>query len=144
MQTFLPFPDFQASARCLDRQRLGKQRVEAWQILNALSRNSGGWINHPAVRMWSGHKESLCDYARAICDEWIARGYRDTMRDRFPTAAGEPPVWLGNEDFHVAHRSMLIQKNPDHYLLLFPATPNDLQYVWPVPSMQSNASQGES
>ena len=29
MQTFLPYEDFRASARVLDRQRLGKQRVEA-------------------------------------------------------------------------------------------------------------------
>ena len=33
MQTFLPFPDFQQSAAVLDRVRLGKQRVEALQIL---------------------------------------------------------------------------------------------------------------
>ena len=29
----MPYPDFQKSAKVLDRQRLGKQRVEAWQIL---------------------------------------------------------------------------------------------------------------
>lgn len=28
MQTFLPYPDFVESASVLDRQRLGKQRVE--------------------------------------------------------------------------------------------------------------------
>lgn len=28
MQTFLPYQNFVASARVLDRQRLGKQRVE--------------------------------------------------------------------------------------------------------------------
>ena len=38
MQTFLPFPDFVASARSLDRLRLGKQRVETLQILNALDK----------------------------------------------------------------------------------------------------------
>jgi len=132
MQTFLPFSDFTASAHVLDRQRLGKQRVEAWQILNALSRTSGGWINHPAVRMWAGHEASLCDYARAICDEWISRGYKDTMRDRFPTASGEPPTWVGDEAFHMTHRSMLIQKNPDYYRPLFPGTPEDLEYIWPA------------
>ena len=29
MQTFLPYSNFKKSAKCLDRQRLGKQRVEA-------------------------------------------------------------------------------------------------------------------
>lgn len=36
MQTFLPYPDFSASARVLDDKRLGKQRVECLQILNAM------------------------------------------------------------------------------------------------------------
>ena len=35
MQTFLPYPDFARSARCLDNRRLGKQRVESYQILRA-------------------------------------------------------------------------------------------------------------
>lgn len=56
MQTFLPYPDFELSARFLDRQRLGKQRVEAWQILNVLEElkipgRTPAWRNHPAVRM---------------------------------------------------------------------------------------------
>lgn len=33
MQTFLPFPDFARSAKVLDNKRLGKQRIEAKQIL---------------------------------------------------------------------------------------------------------------
>ena len=51
MQTFLPYPDYYQSARCLDNKRLGKQRVEALQIHNIVSgkRTTGGWINHPAV-----------------------------------------------------------------------------------------------
>lgn len=36
MQTFLPYPNFKASARVLDTKRLGKQRVENLQIMSAL------------------------------------------------------------------------------------------------------------
>lgn len=36
MQTFLPFPDFEESAYALDPRRLGKQRVENLQIMQAL------------------------------------------------------------------------------------------------------------
>jgi len=43
MQTFLPYQNFTKSAQCLDRQRLGKQRVEAWQILQAITNPSYGW-----------------------------------------------------------------------------------------------------
>ena len=48
MQTFLPFPDFQQSAAVLDHVRLGKQRVEALQILRALVIPEYGWQSHPA------------------------------------------------------------------------------------------------
>ena len=43
MQTFLPDPDFARSARCLDRLRLGKQRVEVLQLLRALLVPGSGW-----------------------------------------------------------------------------------------------------
>ena len=46
VQTFLPDPDFVATARLLDGRRLGKQRVEALQILRALHRQSYGWKAH--------------------------------------------------------------------------------------------------
>ena len=36
MQTFLPYKDFRKSAQVLDYKRLGKQRVEAWQIYQTL------------------------------------------------------------------------------------------------------------
>lgn len=36
MQTFLPYEDFNQSTAVLDRQRLGKQRVEALQLLKAI------------------------------------------------------------------------------------------------------------
>lgn len=36
MQTFLPYSDFKKTAKCLDYKRLGKQRVEAWQIYETL------------------------------------------------------------------------------------------------------------
>lgn len=49
MQTFLPYPSFAESARVLDRQRLGKQRVEVLQLLRALTGQTKGWANHPAA-----------------------------------------------------------------------------------------------
>jgi len=51
VQTFLPYTDFIKSAKCLDYKRLGKQRVEAKQILNILlgETTKAGWTNHPAV-----------------------------------------------------------------------------------------------
>jgi hypothetical protein len=36
MQTFLPYPNFKKSLQILDYRRLGKQRVEAYQIIRIL------------------------------------------------------------------------------------------------------------
>jgi hypothetical protein len=47
-------------------------------------------------------------------------------------AAGELPPWLGDEAFHLSHRSALVRKDPNTYAPLFPDAPNDLPYVWPA------------
>jgi hypothetical protein len=144
MQTFLPFPDFRQSAAALDRARLGKQRVEALQVLRALVIPEYGWQSHPAVRMWMGHVPALTMYGLAMVDEWTARGGEDTTRDRimeFAPQAAHPdyaakiqmPYWLGNPDFHVSHRSRLLAKDPKFYTEVFTGTDPDLEYVWPEP-----------
>jgi hypothetical protein len=151
MQTFLPFGDFTASARVLDPRRLGKQCVEALQVLRGLTVPGHGWRRHPAVRMWTGYEEALVRYGLQVCARWTALGHRDTcarsLREdfhaRFPAAAavrdqealgaaGELPPWLGETAFHRSHRSALLRKDPAFYTGLFPATPADLPYVWPV------------
>ena len=143
MNTFLPYPDYATSAAALDRQRLGKQRVEVLQILIALSRGPGApWYSHAATRMWLGHERQLAAYGLAVCAEWILRGYRDTCAGKiadvvsaaaFPASSGAKPAWLGNEALHLAYRSNLVRKAPEHYRRLWPDVPDDLPYVWPVP-----------
>ena len=59
MQTFLPYADFEKTAKCLDYRRRGKQRVEATQIIQTLSGVTTGWHNHPATKMWRGHELAL-------------------------------------------------------------------------------------
>ena len=141
MQTFLPYKSFAKSARVLDNKRLGKQRVEAYQILNTLLGRSVGWSNHPAVKMWRGCEGSLYDYARAVCDEWAARGFANqkmswnlamlAKRYKRRLQFCEPPVWMGNKKFHASHRSNLLRKDPGHYGILDWREPNDIPYVWP-------------
>jgi len=139
MQTFLPWPDYRKSAEALDYKRLGKQRIEAWQIFRALTVPGHGWRNHPAVKMWRGHERALLEYGLVVCEVWIERGYRDSMKHRFTEAliqsggvGGSRPSWFGDEVFHRAHRSNLIRKAPEHYRPLFSDVPDDLPYVWPV------------
>lgn len=141
LQTFLPYPDFRESARVLDRQRLGKQRVEAVCILKVRLYKRGGWANHPATLMWAGCELMLCHYAICVIDEWRSRGYVDTMREivldelapNFPLHTAKNPHWLGDPRFHIAHQSNLIRKNPTHYQQFFPDIPPDIPYYWPEP-----------
>ena len=150
MQTFLPDADFAASAALLDDRRLGKQRVEALQVIRALTRATYGWQHHPAVRMWRGYEEALGRYALTICAEWCRRSFADTCAATITddlaaaglpvpprtqdalAAAGELPPWLGDEAFHRSHRSALRRKDPEHYAARFADVPDDLPYVWPV------------
>lgn len=135
MQTFLPYESFSKSAAVLDRQRLGKQRVETWQILRALRGETKGWVNHPATRMWRGYEAALCYYGWVMCDEWLMRGYKDSMLHRFTGHGGKlvMPPWLGDEQFHLSHQSNLVRKLPDYYRDKFPGVPGDMEYVWPNP-----------
>ena len=135
MQTFLPHPSFEESAVILDYRRLGKQRVEAMQILNILLEKTTktGWANHPAVKMWRGHERALGAYMNAMIREWVKRGYNNTMP---PFAHKDPifstPPWLGDEAFHASHRSNLLRKDPVYYGKFGWKEPSDLPYIWPV------------
>lgn len=137
MQTFLPSEDFTQSAKALDMQRLGKQRPETLQILNALSNPNYGWQNHPAVMMWRGAELGLIEYGIAICDEWIRRGYQDTCRDKIEAmrfnfiGSSTKPWWLGDHRLHISHQSNLLRKAPWAYAHLWPNVPRDLDYWWP-------------
>jgi len=134
MISFLPFPDFEMSAKVLDYKRLGKQRVEALQIYNRLTKTQTRWKNHPAVKMWSGYEDALAEYHNTIITEWIRRGYNNSMSFIFFDQKPKLPWWLGNEDFHKAMRSRLIEKNSDFYGDLFAEDKgfNDGKYFWPV------------
>lgn len=114
MQTFLPYDDFDTCARCLDYRRLGKQRVEAKQILQCLA-SPNRWQHHPVVRMWKGYEEALKEYYNAIVEEWVARGYNNSM-PLFELADVTPmPPWLGDSRVHASHRANLLRKLPEHY-----------------------------
>ena len=135
MQTFLPYSDFKKSAKNLDYRRLGKQRVEAMQIYNILLVGMGGFAHHPAVNMWRGYDEMLKLYFNFFVQEWIDRGYKNNYElFKIDETKLERPWWLGNENFHRAMRSRLIEKKPDYYLSLFPEDLgfNDGKYFWPV------------
>jgi len=141
MQTFLPESTFDASVRVLDRQRLGKQRVETLQIMNALAGLSKGWTNHPATRMWRGYEPALLIYQNYTCREWARRGYKDTCWDKtlavfqehFNLDDGKSPHWLGDNRVHDSHKKALVFKDPMWYTRYYPNVVGEYNYYWPVP-----------
>lgn len=146
MQTFLPYPDFAATAAVLDPRRLGKQRVEALQVLRATAVPDYGWRHHPVARMWAGYDEALVRYGLEVCAAWTVGGRADTVATTLVADlgrvartqpeladAGELPPWLGWEPLHRSHRSALLRKDPAYYRPRFGEDlPDDLPYEWPV------------
>lgn len=133
MQTFLPYPNFVKSAICLDWKRLGKQRVEAYQILNIINDSSyqGSWSHHPAILMWIGYDEALKLYFNIISTEWVNRGYNHNMSFfKINYDLLNMPYWLGDWRLHLSHQSNLLRKNNSWYSQFFDG-PNDWPYYWP-------------
>lgn len=160
MQTFLPYESFEMSAKVLDYRRLGKQRVECKQLLQALLTGphqvlvgdnwlpirdplstsakvrKTPWYSHPAAKMWQGYEDVLVQYAIVICKEWIRRGYNDSLLPFFldytnvDGAWAQNPPWLGDSDFHASHRSNLLRKDPAHYGQFGWAEDTTLPYLW--------------
>lgn len=135
MQTFAPSDILTESAAVLDRARLGKQRVETFQLLRVNSGQVSGWFNHPAARMWRGHDAGLIAYGVAICNEWLIRGYKDTCLDKI-LSFGDPdvndmPEWWGDERVHSSHRANLLRKMPEHYSQFGWTENPEMPYFWP-------------
>lgn len=137
MQTFLPYPDFKKSVESLDDKRLGKQRVEAYQIISALTgrpRKDGkpykGWINHPCTIMWRNNVNALRLYYNDCIDEWVRRGFKNTMIYEPIRGTFKEPEWLGTDFFHSSHRANLLRKDFDFYSKQGWTENTEDLYVW--------------
>lgn len=132
MQTFLPWRSFTASAGVLDYRRLGKQRVEARQLIDTLEGKKSGWRNHPACIMWEGHVDCLKEYFNIMSAAWMERGYTHSMGFYKIPDSYDDPWWMGKEAFHLSHRSNLKRKNPTYYTDKFEdGLQIDIPYCWP-------------
>jgi hypothetical protein len=142
VQTFLPYESFQKTAECLDYRRLGKQRVEAMQLINILEGNGKrskngtiAWSNHPACIMWDGFSDSLKLYCNTMIDEWIKRGYNNTMKKYIIPFNISHPLWIGLEKFHSSHRKALLWKNQSYYNQFGWSEIPEYNYIWPTSQM---------
>lgn len=118
---------------------MGKQRLEAKQIHNVITgkakKNKHGnipWANHPAVRMWRGYPEALAYYYNFCIDQWVKRGYNNTMQKIDCTKNCILPSWFGDELFHASHRQTLLWKAPNWYNQFDWKEEPKYEYIWPV------------
>ena len=109
-----------------------------------------GFWNHPAVRMWEATPWPLLKYFEACVFEakhrkietttyWLyVHKYADLISrnqsySRHSSAQYNAHLyhvpWLGDAEFHEAHQSNLVRKDPVHYKF---DVPNNLPYKWPV------------
>lgn len=145
MQTWITDADIAVSAHNLDRQRLCAQLYEGIHILASLCGVSGRLVNpkrdvsnHPAARLWKGYERALFYYLCIHVVEWKSRGYRSqTNKANMLVVSDFIPDSRDAADFITpklitTHRSVLIDKNPDHYSPLWLDCPRGLQmrYDW--------------
>ena len=174
VNTFLPFSDFKKCAQVLDKKRLGKQRVEAMQLIKILeyidsctfleqksemiivnkdkrqviffngdtpfsvrSDFSKGkprfvsWINHPALKMWVGYTNALKEYTNIMIQEWIFRGYNNTMKIYDLPEKIEYPWFIYWDMLQLSHLASLNRKDPSFYSFNVPEEYTKYTYIWP-------------
>jgi len=153
MQTFLPYADFDKSAKALDNRRLNKQILEGYQILKVLGNPDprAAWRNHPAVKMWRDSEFSLFGYVMVMVDEAKARGIKTDKNEenlwnlhaeRFPDWGTDKPLWWNNKSvvkrITTTHKANLYKKDPLYYWGFMDAVSNKnnkpccekCQYYW--------------
>lgn len=133
MITFMPYPSFASSLQVLDNKRLGKQRIEAHQLLRCLRGETTGWANHPAATMWRGYEPALALYMNEAILQWEKRGFKNTMWMDSGLGHVQMPWWMGDEAFHASHRSNLLRKDYGYYSQFGWTEGVDLPYIWPKP-----------
>lgn len=145
MIIFLPFPEVIPSLQVLDDARLGKQRLEIYQIYQILTSDKPA--NHPAVRMVldpidrERYLGFVIYYHNECLNEWISRGKNNNMKKlKYQRSDGskiteiEYPWYMGWKEFHLTHQASLFRKHPYYYLKKFPdLSPFFLErgYIWP-------------
>lgn len=134
VNTFLPYSNFQHTARVLDSKRLMKQRVEAYQIIKAIQSRTtsspSSWIRHPAARQWIGYLPALKWYYNTMIEEAVRRGFTNHMKKyRLPKTI-RMPWWMGYRPLHLSHRASLLRKDKSYYKRYFTVPRRYLYYTY--------------
>lgn len=151
MQTFLPYKDFNKTAKVLDNKRLNKQILEGYQILKVLNNPDprAAWRNHPAAKMWEGHEQGLFTYILAMVAQARIRGIKtdknmeNLIQLRVATVSnwgdGLPSWYQDRKELQRitdSHKANLYRKDPEFYHSFedYEAEPccDKCSYYWPT------------
>ena len=113
MQVFLPFPCVEKSLKVLNKQRLGKQRVEANQMIGIIEGHGKGWKSHPCTKMYSSYLDFLKFYYNRSLLEFEHKGGNNLRLSQIAHGEIQSPPWFGDDKFHLSHRSNLLRKAID-------------------------------
>ena len=136
VNTFILTNSPKTCVKLLDYRRLGKQRVEAQQIINALEKLSNGWTNHPVTIMWKDHIIGLKYYFNCCVEEWIIRGYVNNMTlYDIPSFEDEKkilPWFYYNHQIQESFKASLLRKDPTYYSAVISCDENYMHYgyIW--------------
>lgn len=152
VNTFIVSSDIYESMETLDFKRLGKTRLEAKQIINVLENElNGGWSKHPATLSFVGYIDALKAYYNICVQEWISRGYKNTMKlydvdeSRFSARFFDKetkefskktkysyPKFVSFEPYLLAHKAALFRKDNEYYKdFEVPEEYLERGYLWP-------------
>jgi len=105
-----------------------------------------GFVYHPALLMWLGHEDALKEYINVHIDEWVCRGFKNTIKkydlcDKIIVR----PEWTYDTYFHQCHRSNLLRKEIEngespHYQTMFDISQIHIvrPYFWPYTPKANN------
>jgi hypothetical protein len=98
-----------------------------------LSGKKDYYKNHPAIRMWFGHVESLKMYYNKMLEEWLSRG-KNYKNSFFRWHNTRTPKYFYDTRIHETHKQRLCQKDFDFYKPKFPDLVFNptIDYLWPV------------
>ena len=116
----------------LDNRRLNKQKLEASQIISSFETESKAYSNHPASKAWIGFIPGLKYYTNCMIDEWVARGFNNTL-DKYSGVDEKTPLpWFyTNKQVHYAYMSSLKRKDPEFYAHFeYPSEYDSIGYIW--------------
>ena len=82
--------------------------------------------------MWKPYPDALKLYINTVIEEWVRKGYKNTIKLYKIDNNIQMPTWLGLKRFFASHRSNLKRKEEFYYHNYGWNESPDVSYLWPI------------